>query len=119
MTPIYKTFFGSCIDLSNLIYIGPVYFSCDGIHNYVYVDFHIKHLAQAMRCTRYLSSAELNGREIKLTNGGSLNISGENKNFHDMDQVEILAVHNLQIQVDEIITAWGEYKEYCRTNPKL
>lgn len=85
MSPIYKTFFGTYIDLSKLISIGSAYYE-----EYATVSFKIN----------FQSQEQL----LKYSRGT------------DIDNNTEACLENLQKQVEEIIQAWKDYKEYCLTN---
>lgn len=124
-TPIYKTFYGKHIDLSKLVSIDNVYFtnrmSAGGY--FVGFDMYFQLLDNPIYFRRHLNEFEYRyiknekcflgdepyRSEICMVDGSWKSYSGE-------DSENILAVANLQKQVDEIIKAWTDYSTYIQNH---
>jgi len=116
---IHKTFFGTHIDLSKIIEISDAYYIDQMGHGGLSVGFKI--IVQLRDKPIYFSrdldsDEEVNFRIIEEDSGGSYHevkmIDGTWKKYNQvfslMDQ--ILAVQNLQKQIDELIQVWKDSK---------
>lgn len=95
LNPIYKTFYGKHIDLSKLISIDDAYYIDKlGAGGYsVGFDMHFQLLESPMHFRRYINNS--------------------------IEKKDIIAVANLQKQIDEIIQAWKNYVEHWEIQKQI
>lgn len=104
---IVKTFIGKYIDLSKVVSISDAYFINRMGHGGYFVGFeiHCQLLEQPIKYERMLDwGEEGKGRDVKMVDGEC----AEPPNIFHGNQYDkdILAVHNLQKQIDELVEQW-------------
>lgn len=109
---IYKTFFNIHIDLDKIVSISDAYFINRSFRDFghgVAFDIHIQLLNKPIHYERELTYEEQNQDTCNPI------LIDNNKIYsgHNIDDTNILAVQNLQKQVDEIIQAWKECNNEC------
>jgi hypothetical protein len=107
MDSIHKTFFGRFIDLSQLVSVSEAQFSG---YRWIRVGFEMdfKFMEKPIVFERILTDDEYRNDKdrVRLVDGSWVVAS----NTID-DHTKVLAVQNLQTQINEIVQAWMDYKK--------
>jgi hypothetical protein len=113
MSRIHKTFFGSYIDLDKIVNVSKAYFIDRMGYGgwFVAVDINCQLLESAIHYERHISDDEhhyADGKfRLKLVDNSSTTIPPEDEN-------EILAVQNLQKEIDVLVLAWRQNEMVSR-----
>lgn len=110
---IYKTFFNKHIDLSKIVsitdayYIGSLYTSGGSSVGF---DIHIQLLDSPMHYRRNFSIEEVERNDPIKVDGTTLRFEDCQCESETYDP-DILAVHNLQKQIDVLVKVWKLWKD--------
>lgn len=110
---IVRTFMGMHIDLSKIVAITDAYF-INRMGNggyFVGFDIHCQLLDEPIKYERKVERTEVDPEDhlkVLLVNGEPFDLR---MMIFEEDEKSILAVHNLQNQIDELIAQWKSIKE--------
>ena len=115
---IYKTFYGSHIDISKIISISDVYFEDNMGRGGYFVGFSMSFqlMDKPLLYRRKLTIDEYGGycsgyvRNVALIDGRVVEYE------YGIEDKEIQAVANLQKQIDEIIKVWKDFKKTSQSS---